>query len=163
MTAAPELPASGPAGAGVNESAAEDAWETARTDAALAAQAMSAAVFLAGLIANGQLETVGRPDKLPADLFPGDDPEVVERAFQRGMAVGLHAGRVSRDPLLYRDQFARVQAELEAVGFAAMGRLVGRSLRLVAPHPADGEGARVRATGVTSRTTDTSWEQGDKR
>jgi hypothetical protein len=142
--------------------ASEQAWETARTDAALAAQAMSAAVFLAGLIANAQLETVGRPDKLPQDLWPHVPPEVAQQIFERGVAVGLHAGRTSRDPRLYRDQFARVQGVFEEIGFEAMGRAVGRSRRLVAPHPADGESARARGSGVTSSTSNTSWEQGDK-
>ena len=159
MTAAPELPAAGPAGVDVSEGARE----ASRVDAALVARASSSGVFLAGLIANAELETVGRPDKLPADLFPHVDPAVVQAVWDRALAVGLHAGRVSAAPRLYRDQFARVQAVFEAIGYSAMGRAVGRSLRLVAPHPADGEGARVRGSGVTSRTTDTSWEQGDKR
>ena len=66
-------------------------------DGVLSGQLMSAAVFLAGLLANGLLETVGRPDKLPQDLFPGPDPEVTQSSFQLGVAVGLYAGRVSRD------------------------------------------------------------------
>lgn len=121
--------------------------DVAYVDGVLAGRAMSSAVFLAGLIANGQLETAGRPDKLPADLFPHVDPDVVQAIWDRALAVGLHAGRVSASPRLYRDQLLRVQGELEAVGFEAMARLVGRSRRLVAPHPADGETARARAAG----------------
>lgn len=111
-------------------------------DGVLAGRAMSSAVFLAGLIANGQLETVGRPDKLPQDLFPGEDPALVQAIWDRALAVGLHAGRRSAAPRFYRDEFDRTQAEFEAVGWAAMGRAVGRSRRLVAPHPADGETER---------------------
>jgi hypothetical protein len=133
-------------------------WETARTDAALVGRASSAAVFLTGLLVNSELETVGRPDRLPADLFPGEDPAVVQAIWNRALAVGLHAGRVSAAPRLFRDQMARVQGLFEAAGFAAMARAVSRSRRLVAPHPADGEGARGRASGVTSRTTDTGEE-----
>ena len=136
------------------------AWEPAVVDGVLAARAMSSAVFLAGLIANGQLETVGRPDKLPADLFPHVDPAVVQAVWDRALAVGLHAGRVSASPRLWRDQMARVQAEFERIGFTAMARSVGRSLRLVAPHPADGESARGRGAGVTSSTNDTG--EGDQ-
>ena len=153
-------------GVGVERAAevlAERSREASRVDAALVARASSSGVFLAGLIANAELETVGRPDKLPQDLFPHVDPDVVQAIWDRALAVGLHAGRVSAAPRLYRDQLARVQREFDAIGYSAMGRAVGRSLRLVAPHPADGEGARVRGSGVTSRTTDTSWEQGDKR
>ncbi|MGW2384371.1 hypothetical protein [Streptomyces sp. NPDC001658] len=132
-------------------------------DAVLSGRAMSAAVFLAGLLATAQLETVGRPEKLPQDLFPHVDPEVVEAIWQRGLAVGLHAGRVSASPRLYRDQMLRVQGEFEAVGFAVMGRLVDRSRQVVdPPHPADGEGARAHGFGVTSSTSDTSWEAGDR-
>lgn len=145
------------------DDAAAVARETAQADAVLVRRNMSSAVFLAGLIANSQLETVGRPEKLPQDLFPHVDPDVVQAIWDRALAVGLHAGRVSAAPRLYRDQMLRVQAELEAVGFEAMARLVGRSRRLVAPHPADGETARERAADVTSPTSDTNWEQGDKR
>ena len=139
------------------------AWEVARQDAMLCGRASSSGEFLAGLILNGQLETVGRPDKLPADLFPHVDPDVVKAIWQRALAVGLHAGRVSAAPRLYRDQLARVQGQFEAIGFEAMARSVERSRRLVAPHPADGETARERAADVTSPTSDTNWEQGDKR
>jgi hypothetical protein len=132
-----------------------EAWEAARADAVLVGRASSAAVFLTGLLVNSELETVGRPDRLPADLFPDVDPAVVERVWNRALAVGLHAGRVSAAPRLFRDQMARVQGLFEAAGFAAMGRAVSRSRRLVAPHPADGEGVRGGASGVTSRTTDT--------
>ena len=132
-------------------------------DGVLAGRAMSAAVFLAGLLATAELETVGRPEKLPQDLFPHVDPAVVEAIWQRALAVGLHAGRVSASPRLYRDQMLRVQGEFEAVGFAAMGRLADRSRGVVdRPHPADGEGARAHGFGVTSSTTDTSWEAGDR-
>lgn len=146
MTATPEYPAA------VDASAA---WEVARQDAMLCGRASSSGEFLAGLILNGQLETVGRPDRLPADLFPHVDPAVVQAIWDRALAVGLHAGRVSASPRLYRDQMLRVQGELEAVGFEAMARLVGRSRRLVASHPADGETARARGCGVTSSTSDT--------
>lgn len=137
------------------DDAAAGAREAAQADAALVRRNMSSAVFLAGLIANGQLETVGRPEKLPRDLFPHVDPDVVQAIWDRALAVGLHAGRVSAAPRLFRDQMTRVRGQFEAIGYAAMGRGVGRSLRLVAPHPADGEGARGRNSGVTSSTNDT--------
>lgn len=156
MTAAPELPATG---AISGTPGAEAGW----ADGVLSGRAMSAAVFLAGVLATAELETVGRPEKLPQDLFPHVDPAVVEAIWQRALAVGLHAGRVSASPRLYRDQMLRVQGEFEAVGFAVMGRLVGRSRGVVdPPHPADGEGARARGFGVTSSTSDTSWEAGDR-
>lgn len=147
MTAAPET------GTGV---------DAAYSDGVLAGRAMSSAVFLAGLLANAELETVGRPEKLPQDLFPHVDPAVVQAVWDRALAVGLHAGRVSASPRLYRDQLRRVQGEFEAIGYAAMARSVGRSLRLVAPHPADGETARGRGgvanSGVMNGPDDTGEE-----
>src|ERR1044072_3532105 len=125
---------------------AEDAaFEVMRVDAVLTGRAMSAAEFLTGVLLNAQLETVGRPDKLPADLFPDEDPVVVQRIWDRGLAVGFHAGQVSSDPRRYRDQMERVEGLLMEAAFRAMGGSVARSRRLVAPevsHPADGEDPR---------------------
>lgn len=140
------------------ETEATAAVDVAYADAVLAGRAMSSAVFLAGLIANGQLETVGRPDRLPQDLFPHVGPDVVQAIWDRALAVGLHAGRVSASPRLHRDQLARVQGQFEAIGYAAMARSVGRSLRLVAPHPADGETARPGNSGVMNGLHDTGEE-----
>ena len=120
------------------------AFQVMRTDAVLTGRAMSSGEFLAGLIASGELETVGRPDKLAADLFPDVDPVVVQRIWDRALAVGLHAGRRSVLARQYRDELDRVAGVLSEVGFHAMAGSVARSRRLVAPevpHPADGEGA----------------------
>ncbi|MFF0009547.1 hypothetical protein ACFYQT_39835 [Streptomyces tibetensis] len=122
------------------------AFAVMSTDAVLTGRAMSSGEFLAGLIANGQLETVGRPDKLPQDLEPDVDPVVVQRIWDRALAVGLHAGRRSVSPERYRDEMDRIAGLYERAGFEAMGGTVSRSRRLVAPepgvHPADGEQAR---------------------
>ncbi|MCL8016940.1 hypothetical protein [Streptomyces sp. AS02] len=150
MTTIPDVPTAGH----------DQVVEAAYVDAVLAGRAMSAGVYLAGLIAHGQLETVARPDRLPEDLFPHVDPEVVRAVWERALAVGLHAGRVSASPRLYRDEMARVQGEFEQIGFAAMARMVGRSRRLVAPHPADGETVRPGNSGVIYGLHDT--EEGDR-
>ncbi|WP_432185416.1 hypothetical protein [Streptomyces tendae] len=119
------------------------AFETMQTDAVLAGRAMSSGEFLAGLITNAELETVGRPDRLARDLWPDVDPVVVQEIWDRALAVGLHAGRRQSSPRMFRDEMARVSAKLSEAGFHAMAGLVGRSRRLVAPegtsHPADGE------------------------
>jgi hypothetical protein len=73
--------------------AAGAGFEVLRADAVLVGRAASAGMFLAGLIADGQLATVGSPDKLPADLFPDVDPAVVDAIWKRALAVGLHPGR----------------------------------------------------------------------
>jgi hypothetical protein len=122
-------------------------FEVLRADAVLVGRAASAGMFLAGLIADGQLATVGSPDKLPADLFPDVDPAVVDAIWKRALAVGLHAGRVSAAPRLHRDQLDRIAGQFAEVGYVAMGRAVARSRALVAPqlkHPADSESERDR-------------------
>lgn len=126
-------------------------FDVLRADAVLAGRAASAGMFLAGLIANAQLATVGSPDKLPQDLFPDVDPEVVSGIWQRALAVGMHAGRASAAPRLYRDQMDRYAALFAEAGYLAMGRSVARSRALVAPeltHPGDDEVGRSRPTAV---------------
>jgi hypothetical protein len=127
------------------------AFETMRQDAVFTGRAMSSGEFLAGLLANGQLATVGRPDKLAVDLFPDVDPVVVQTIWDRALAVGLHAGRRSVSPRLYRDEMDRIAGEFEAAGFHAMGGSVSRSRRLVAgevPHPADDEVTRGHGSAL---------------
>jgi hypothetical protein len=127
----------------------EAAFTVMRTDAVLTGRAMSSGQFLAGLVATAQLETVGRPEKLPADLFPEFpdlDPVALQAVWDRALAVGFHAGRVSAAPRLFRDQMDRVAGQFEAAGFNAMPGSVRRSRALVAPvregHPADSEEGR---------------------
>ncbi|MFF9003707.1 hypothetical protein ACF1GW_39080 [Streptomyces achromogenes] len=114
----------------------ETAFRTMRTDAVLAGRAVSSGQFLAGLVANAQLETVGRPEKLPADLFPEFpdlDPAALQAVWDRALAVGFHAGRVSAAPRLFRDQMDRVAGVFEQAGFHAMAGSLRRSRELVAP------------------------------
>lgn len=121
-------------------------FEVMRSDAVLTGRAMSSGAFIAGLLADAELETVGRPDKLATDLFPDVDPVVVQAVWDRALAVGFYAGRVHASPRLYRDQMDRLAGQLEEAGFRAMAGTVRRSRRLVAPevgvHPADGEHGR---------------------
>lgn len=121
------------------------AFETMSRDAVLAGRAMSSGQFIAGLLAEAALATVGRPDKLAADLFPGVDAVMVQAIWDRALAVGFHAGRLHASPRLYRDEMERIAGVYAEIGHAAMGGLVRRSRALVAPevgvHPADGEAA----------------------
>ncbi|MFD8839767.1 hypothetical protein [Streptomyces griseofuscus] len=118
-------------------------FEMLRTDAVLTGRAMSSGQFLAGLLAEAALETAGRPEKLPQDLFPDADPAVVQAVWDRALVVGFHAGRLSAAPRLFRDQMDRVAGQFEAAGFHAMAGSVRRSRALVAPRseglPADPE------------------------
>lgn len=115
-------------------------------DLVLAGRAVSTGEHIAGLIAAAQLDTVGTPRKLPMDLFPDDDPEVVARVWQRALVVGVRAGQLMGSPRFSRDKLARLQGELLEAGHAAMSGMVGRSLSAAerAPewHPADGESER---------------------
>lgn len=109
------------------------AFQVMSADAVFTGRAMSSGQFLAGLIATAQLETVGRPDRLPADQFSEWDPAVVQAVWDRALAVGFHAGRLSAAPRLFRDQMDRVAGAFEEVGFNAMAGSVRRSRNLVAP------------------------------
>lgn len=115
-------------------------------DAVLAARAVADAEHVAGLILAAELDTAGRPDKLPADLFPGEDPEVVARVWQRALVVGIRAGQMMQSPRFRRDQLARLQGELLEAGHYAMGAMVGRSAaaaaRVPERHPVDSEDGR---------------------
>lgn len=139
MTTSPITPAAVPEPTATAE---EAAFAVMRTDAVLTGRAMSAGAFLAGLLLNAQLETAGRPDKLPRDLWPDEDQALVQAVWERALAVGLHAGRTMVTPRLYRDQMDRITGQFEEAGYQAMGGSVARSRRLVAPepvHPVDGE------------------------
>jgi hypothetical protein len=134
----PETTAGGePGQAGANGTGGVDG--TARTDAVLNGRNAAAAVRIAGLIAAGELDTVGTPRKLPMDEFPDDDPEVVRRVWERALVVGVRAGQLMAAPRFYRDKLDRLQGELAAAGFEAMGRAVGRAREAVPGHPADSE------------------------
>lgn len=128
-----------PAASGTTAGGVAGRWETARTDAVLNARNAEAAVRIAGLIAAGQLDTAGSPRKLPMDLFPDDDPEVVRRVWERALVVGVRAGQLMNAPRFYRDKLERLQGELAAAGFEAMGRSVGRAREAAAGHPVDSE------------------------
>lgn len=112
--------------------------ETARTDAVLNGRNVAAAVRIAGLIAAGQLDTAGSPRKLPMDLFPGADPDVVQAVWERALVVGVRAGQLMSAPRFYRDKLDRLQGVLAEAGFRAMGRSVGRA-RATVGHPVDSE------------------------
>jgi len=120
--------------------------DPAAVDAVLAARARSDGESIAGLILVAQLDTVGTPRKLPMDLFPDDDPEVVARVWARALVVGVRAGQLMAAPRFYRDKLTRLQGQLEEAGYAVMGRtvgpVVGAAWRAPEWHPVDGEDGR---------------------
>lgn len=120
--------------------AATNAPSPAHVDRALADRCQTSADYLAGLIAHGHLEAAGTPRKLPATLFPDQDPAAVQQVWDAALAVGYRAGQLSVRPTWTRDALDRLQAALDGAGFAAMGRLAARSATLHPPrHPADDE------------------------
>lgn len=137
MTTTPDLPAasSGTDGSGAGPGPS--------VDLVLAGRAVSDGERIAGLIAAAQLDTVGTPRKLPMDLWPDADPELVREVFERGVIVGFRAGRFFGAPRFYRDKLASLQRRLAEAGYAAMGRVAGpaatAAYRAPEPHPADGE------------------------
>ena len=130
MTAIPEVPAAGQAD-----------LEVARADAVLSGRAM----FLAGLLVAAEADTVDRVAKLPVDVWPDADPELVQAIWDRACVVAWRAHQFAASPRLHGDRLQVLQARLSEAGFRAMGRMVGRSRGLVVPelsHPADGEAGR---------------------
>ncbi|MFF4527048.1 hypothetical protein [Streptomyces bluensis] len=98
-----------------------------------AVMAASSGDFIAGLLAYGQLASVGSPRALVAGLLPEMDPERRQEVVDRLLAIGFHAGRLSVRPQFHGEDLARVQGLLARAGFQAMAGQVGRSLRTVAP------------------------------
>lgn len=134
MTATPARPPADHAG--------EQRAEHASGDRLLAARAAGSGEFLAGLVAAAMLDTVGRPDRLPADLFPGLPEEAVAAVWERALAVGFRAGQFAAAPRLNRDVLARLRGELAAAGWEAMAGVAGQAVAVVETgpvHPADAE------------------------
>jgi hypothetical protein len=121
------------------ETAAE---RTVRVDLVLAGRHVSTGQYLAGLMAAAELETAGRVDRLPRDVFPDGDPVVVQEVWDRACAVAWRAAEryftARQDPAV----LAELRAGLEEAGHHAMAGMVARSLAVVRTaglaHPADG-------------------------
>jgi hypothetical protein len=142
-----QIPATTPAPS--DDASEEAAFEVMRTDAVLtgravsSGQAMSSGEFWTGLLAAALVDTAGSPRKLPADMWPDQDPAVVQEIWDRAAAVVSRAAQFAASPWLHRDRLQSLQAQLTEAGFHAMAGSVGRSVRLVvaddALHPADAE------------------------
>lgn len=115
-------------------------FEQAQADMVLAGRAVAKAQYLAGLIVASQLATAGNPGKLARDVWPDEDPALIDEVSSRWMAVGFYAAELARRPYLHRDELARYQAVFDEMGHQAMAKMVGRSLATaVQAHPADAE------------------------
>jgi hypothetical protein len=118
----------------------------AGADAVLAARALREGDRIAGLIAAAELDTVGSPRKLPMDLWPDADPELVAEVWARALVVGVRAGRFMSAPRFYRDKLASLQGRLAEAGYRAMGKAaepaVVAAYRSPEWHPVDVEEER---------------------
>ncbi|MFI0929652.1 hypothetical protein ACH4TP_37875 [Streptomyces sp. NPDC021012] len=115
---------------------------TADADRALADRAASSGEYLAGILAAAMLDTVGQPEKLPALLFPGLDPNAVELVWEKALVVGYRLGRLIERPRWDTASLRRLRTALADAGYEAMDSQVARSLATV--HPADTEPVRER-------------------
>lgn len=116
-------------------------------DRVLAERCADNGQWLAGIIAAAQLDTLARPAKLPADLYPNLPADDVQAIWARALAVGYRAGHLAAAPRYNRDLIDRLQAELAVAGYTAMARHVQHTTTLTAhapAHPADDEQHGVR-------------------
>ena len=117
----------------------EAAFTVLSTDAVLTGRAMSSgaamssAEFWAGLLVAALVDTAGSPTRLPADMWPDQDPVVVQEVWDRACVVAVRAAQFASSPWLHRDRLQGLQERLTEAGFHAMAGSVGRSVRLVAP------------------------------
>lgn len=108
-------------------------------DAWLDGLAVTTADMLAGLIAAGLLETAGRPERLPALVWPHVDPRDAEAIFAAGAAAGLWAGQ-RRSSVRWEPEALDVAVtSLREAGFEAMSARVAVTAAH-GRHPADGPG-----------------------
>lgn len=137
-----------PAQAAPVDPAEAEAFEAMRRDAVLAGRAMSSGQYLAGLLAAAELETVGTPLKLPADMWPDVDPAVVQEIWDRACVVAWRAAQFAgaSPSRANAERLRDLQDRYREVAYTAMGGLVGRSRGLVEraalAHPADRQAAR---------------------
>lgn len=118
--------------------------DTTVVDQALAERCEDSGQYLAGLIAHGMLDHVGRPTRLPEVMFPDVDPDAVRRIWDTALAVGYRAGKMASNPQWTAAGLRRLRTELQAVGYEGMSRLATRSASV---HPADAEVQGVREGG----------------
>lgn len=108
-----------------------------QVDQVLAARASHSAEQIAGFLVLGQLDTVGRPDRLPQDLWPDHDPAVVQAVWDRALTVGYRAGLHASRPRFHRDTLDRLRGQLEAAGWQAMAGRAAAVTELLAVTPVD--------------------------
>ncbi|NUP45424.1 MAG: hypothetical protein HOY76_52460 [Streptomyces sp.] len=137
-------PAAGPAGA-----------DPARVGRALDERIVRSAEVLAAHLTAATLDTVGRPSRLPAALFPDVEEEVVREIWDLALAVGYLGGKRAVEGSRWEhERLAAARDQLADAGYAAMAERIARILpppaRQVEAHPADTEGGLALVRGGRS-------------
>jgi hypothetical protein len=116
-------------------------------DLVLTERCESSGQYLAGLLAAGTLDSVGRPGKLPELMFSGMNPWDVRTVWDAALAVGYRAGKLAGRPDWTTEGFDRLRAALYEAGYQGMARLADRTATVHEPsvgrsgHPEHGETA----------------------
>lgn len=123
MTTTPELPA---------------IPDTVDADQVLHARNLRSASVIAGVLDAGLLNHVGRPEKLPAALFPDVAPDAVQAIWNMALGVGIWAGKAMLRPQWRPEDLDRFQRALDEVGHHAMAGSVATAAQCGrTAHPAD--------------------------
>ncbi|MFI1161328.1 hypothetical protein [Streptomyces sioyaensis] len=127
MTTTPELPT------------APVAVDIAALDEALHSRNLRSAHVIAGVLDAGLLNHAGRPDRLPAALFPDVDPDAVQAIWNMALAVGIWAGKAMLRPQWRPEELDRFQQVLHKAGHQAMAGSVATAAQCGRrhAHPAD--------------------------
>lgn len=109
---------------------------------------------LAAHITAATLDTVGRPTRLPAALFPSVEEEVLREIWDLALAVGFLGGKRAVEGARWEhERLAAARDQLANAGYAAMAERIARVLpppRVVEEHPADAEGRIASVRGGRS-------------
>ncbi|MGW3403426.1 hypothetical protein [Streptomyces zhihengii] len=129
---------------------------TSTVDGALTERCQNHGDYIAGLIAAGHLDTLGRPDKLPGDLFPDIEPWIVDAIWQRALTVGVWVGKALARPQWTPEALDRLRTALHEAGYQGMAAKTARTAAVhparrpmpfdqpaTATHPADADTART--------------------
>lgn len=97
------------------------------------------AAAVAGYLTAAMLEEAGRPDRLPALLWPDADPELVQQIWEKAAAVCTLAARRLAGPRWDTAGLEKAEEALREAGWHAMARRI-RAATACAPsqHPARG-------------------------
>ncbi|MFI0156264.1 hypothetical protein [Streptomyces lydicus] len=128
MTTTPHPPAAGPV----------PVLDVTAVDAQLHARNLRSAAVIAGVLDAGLLNHAGRPDRLPAALFPDVPEDAVQAIWNMALVVGIWAGKAMLRPQWDPTTLDRFRTALDEAGYTAMGGSVTTAAQCGRrQHPAD--------------------------